>query len=60
MENKKFIYVTDKETAHKLRYLGFKELPQPNEDAYVFLNAGIKIPFDATQFGCLYTNKLHF
>jgi hypothetical protein len=54
----KFIKVTDTETAHKLRYEGFTEIPSTENDTYIFINDGKKLTFDAEKFGAIYTNIL--
>jgi len=55
-----FIYTQDKETANELRNLGLYEVQQSNESIYVFVNNGIRLPFNAEKNGCVYTNNLHF
>jgi hypothetical protein len=62
MKNKldmKFIKVTHLETAHKLRYEGFTELPSQTEGEYIFLNNGKKLKFNVEEFGGVYTNILN-
>lgn len=55
-----FIYTQDRETANKLRALGLYEVQQSNESVFVFVNSGIKLPFNAEKNDCIYTNNLHF
>ena len=52
----KFIKTSNKETADKLRYLGFTELTEANSSAYCFINNGNKLTFDVENFGGVYTN----
>lgn len=52
----KFIKTSDKETADKLRYLGFTELTEPSSSTYCFINNGSKLTFDVENFGGVYTN----
>jgi len=61
MDNRdmKFIRVTHKETAHKLRYEQYTELPSQIPGEYIFLNDGKKLKFDVEQFGGIYTNILN-
>lgn len=54
----KFIKVSNKETAHKLRYEGFTEIPSTEKDTYIFINDGKKLTFDAEEYGAVYTNIL--
>jgi hypothetical protein len=54
----KFIKVTDSETAHKLRYEGFTEIPSSESGVYMFINDGKKLTFDAERYGAVYTNIL--
>lgn len=56
--NMKFIKVSNKETAHKLRYEGFTEIPSTEAGIYIFLNDGKRLAFDAEKFGAVYTNIL--
>lgn len=51
-----FIKVSDKETADKLRYLGFTEITEPSSSIYCFINDGKKLNFDVENFGGVYTN----
>ena len=53
---KKFIKVSDKETADKLRYLGFTEITESSSSTYCFINDGKKLTFDVENFGGVYTN----
>lgn len=54
----KFIKTTSVETAHKLRYEKFTEIPSQNEGEFVFLNDGVKLNFDVEKFDGVYTNVL--
>ena len=54
----KFIKVTNIETAHKLRYEGFTEIPSSESGVYMFINDGKKLTFDAERYGAVYTNIL--
>ena len=54
----KFMKVTNSETAHKLRYEGFTEIPSTESGVYIFVNDGKKLSFDAEQYGAVYTNIL--
>lgn len=54
----KFIVTKNKETAHKLRYEKFTEIPSQNKDEFVFLNDGAKLNFDVEKFDGVYTNVL--
>lgn len=61
MENKesmKFLITSSEETAHKLRYENYTELPQQSRGVYCFMNDGKKLNFDAEKNGCIYTNIL--
>ena len=61
MENKmdkKFIITTSTETAHKLRYEDYTELPSQTPGEYVFLNDGKKLKFDVEKYDGIYTNIL--
>lgn len=61
MENRetmKFIRTDSEETAYKLRYEGYTELPQQSLGVYCFMNDGKKLNFDAEKYGCVYTNIL--
>lgn len=61
MENRetmKFIITDSEETAHKLRYECYTELPQQSRGVYCFMNDGKKLNFDAEKYGCVYTNIL--
>ncbi len=55
----KFLRVTDTETANKLRYEKFTELPSQIPGEYVFLNDGKRLAFDVEQYGGIYTNILN-
>ena len=60
MENKtnmKFIRTTSNETAHKLRYENYTELPSQTPGEYVFLNDGKRLTFDVEQYGGIYTPR---
>ena len=54
----KFIKTSDKETADKLRYLGFTELTEPSSSAFCFINNGNKLTFDVEKYNAMYTNIL--
>lgn len=56
--NKKFLCTDNTETAHKLRYEGYTELPQQSRGVYCFLNDGKKLTFDAEKNGVVFTNIL--
>ena len=61
MNNKtdmKFLRTDNEETAHKLRYEGYTELPQQSRGVFCFINDGKKLNFDAEKCGCVYTNIL--
>ena len=58
--NMKFIRTDNTETAYKLRYEGYTEIAQLNENTYCFLNDGKKLTFNAEENGVIYTNILHF
>ena len=55
----KFIKVTNIETAHKLRYEGFTEIPSTEPDTFIFINDGEKLTFDVENYGAVYTNILY-
>lgn len=55
-----FIKTRDKETAEKLRYEGFQEIPSNDSGVYMFINNGKKLGFDVEQYGAVYTNILNF
>ena len=57
-QDKKFIRVVDSETAHKLRYEGFTEIPSQNPNEYIFINDGKRLLFDVEQYGGIYTDIL--
>ena len=52
----KFIKTSDKETADKLRYLGFTEITEPSSSIFCFINDGKKLTFDVEKFEGVYTN----
>ena len=54
-----FIKTKDFETAHKLAYEGFTQIPCNEPGVYMFINNGHKLTFDAEQFGAVYTNILN-
>lgn len=56
--NMKFLRTDNPETAHKLRYEGYTELPQQSRGVYCFLNDGKKLNFDAKENGIVFTNIL--
>ena len=57
-ETMKFIRTDNEETAQKLRYEGYTELPQKSQGVFCFMNNGKKLNFDAEKYGCVYTNIL--
>ena len=54
----KFIKTSDKETADKLRTLGFTEITEPNSSTFCFINDGEKLTFDAENYNAVYSNVL--
>ena len=50
--------MTNEETARKLRYEGFTEIPSSESGIYVFVNDGKILTFDAEKYGAIYTNIL--
>lgn len=54
----KFLKTTDRETADKLRTLGFTELTEQSNGVFCFINDGKKLTFDAEKYDCVYTNLL--
>lgn len=57
-KNMKFLRVSDRETANKLRHEGYTEIPSQDKDVYYFMNNGKKLNFDVEKFGGVYTNIL--
>ena len=55
----KFIRTTNAETADKLRYEGFTQLPS-QDNTYLFLKDGKRLVFDVEQFDGVYTNIIQF
>ena len=53
-----FIKTSDKETADKLRTLGFTEITESGSDTFCFLNDAQKLTFDAEQYNAVYSNVL--
>ena len=63
MENKsgtKFLITSNVETAHKLRYEGYTELPVQSRGVFCFLNDGKKLNFNTEESGIVYTDMLCF
>ena len=54
----KFLKTSNKETADKLRSLGFTELTEPSSSTFCFINDGKKLTFDAEKYDAFYTNIL--
>ena len=54
----KFLKTSNKETADKLRNLGFTELTESSSSTFCFINDGKKLTFDAEKDDAIYTNIL--
>jgi hypothetical protein len=54
----KFIKTSDKETADKLRTLGFTEITEPNSSTFCFINESHRLTFDVEEYNAVYTNIL--
>lgn len=54
----KFLKTSNKETADKLRSLGFTELTESSSSTFCFINDGKKLTFDAEKNDAVYTNIL--
>lgn len=57
-EKMKFIRTDNAETAMKLRYAGYTELPAQSRGMYCFLNDGKKLTFNAEENGIVFSNIL--